>query len=64
MSLYEEYLEEILEREKAGLSPKPIENSALINEIIANIIEKKISTEKKALSFLYIILFLGQLKQR
>ena len=41
MSLYEAYLKEILVREKIGLSPKPIDNGDLINEIISNIIEKK-----------------------
>ena len=49
MSLYEAYLKNIEEREKIGLSPKPIENSALINEIIANIIEKKNNYRKKSL---------------
>ena len=41
MSLYEAYLEDIVEREKIGLSPKPIDDGNLINEIISNIIEKK-----------------------
>ena len=36
----------------AKISPKPIENSALINEIIANIIEKKNKYRKKSLEFL------------
>ena len=52
MSLYEAYLKEILEREKIGLSPKPIDNGDLINEIISDIIGKKNKYRNKSLKFL------------
>ena len=47
MSLYESYLEDIVERKKIGLSPKPIDNGNLIGEIITNIVEKKSEHRKK-----------------
>ena len=34
MSLYEAYLDDVAEREKLGLNPKPIDSGALIDEII------------------------------
>jgi len=37
MSLYESYLEEIEERKAMGLNPKPIDEKALANEVIAQI---------------------------
>ena len=37
MSLYESYLEEIEERKAMGLNPKPIDDKALANEVIAQI---------------------------
>jgi len=52
MSLYEAYLKDIEEREKIGLSPKPIDNGDLINEIITNIVEKKSKHRNKSLEFL------------
>ena len=52
MSLYEAYLENIVEREKIGLRPKPIDDGDLINEIIANIVEKKNKHRNKSLDFL------------
>ena len=52
MSLYEVYLNDIAEREKIGLNPKPIDNGDLIDEIITNILEKKNSHRKKSLQFL------------
>tara|TARA_Y100000589_G_scaffold331604_1_gene385866 strand:+ start:374 stop:3148 length:2775 start_codon:yes stop_codon:yes gene_type:complete len=52
MGLYEEYLEDIVERGKIGLNPKPIDNGALINEIIANITEEKSKHRIKSLEFL------------
>ena len=52
MSLYEAYLEDIAERKKIGLSPKPIDNGDLINEIISNIVEKKSKHRNKSLEFL------------
>ncbi len=47
MSLYEAYLEDIVEREKIGLNPKPIDDGDLINEIITNIVTNKIKHRKK-----------------
>ena len=41
MTLYKAYLDEIAEREKIGLSPKPIDSGELLDEIITNIIENK-----------------------
>ena len=52
MSLYKAYLKEIAEREKIGLSPKPIDNGDLVNEIIANIIDNKNINRSKSLEFL------------
>ena len=52
MSLYKAYLEEIVEREKIGLSPKPIDSGDFMNEIIANIIEKKNKHRNKSHEFL------------
>ena len=40
MSLYEVYLNDIAEREKIGLNPKPIDDGDLIDEIITNIDDK------------------------
>jgi len=39
MSLYTEYLNEIEERKSQGLHPKPIEDGALVEEIIAQILD-------------------------
>ncbi len=52
MSLYEAYLKNIKEREKIGLSPKPIDSGDLINEIITNIVDKKSIHRNKSLEFL------------
>ena len=52
MSLYEAYLKNIEEREKIGLSPKPIDSGDLINEIITNIVDKKSKHRNKSLEFL------------
>ena len=52
MSLYEAYLKNIDEREKIGLSPKPIDSGDLINEIITNIVDKKSKHRNKSLEFL------------
>tara|TARA_Y100000589_G_scaffold133600_1_gene127600 strand:- start:2095 stop:4872 length:2778 start_codon:yes stop_codon:yes gene_type:complete len=52
MSLYEAYLKNIEEREKIGLSPKPIESGDLINEIITNIVDTKSKHRNKSLEFL------------
>jgi len=40
MSLYTDYLKEIENRKNEGLSPKPIDDASLLNEIIANIKDK------------------------
>ena len=40
MSLYTDYLNEIENRKNQGLSPKPIDDASLLNEIIANIKDK------------------------
>jgi len=40
MSLYADYLKEIKNRKNQGLSPKPIDDASLLNEIIANIKDK------------------------
>ncbi|WP_171240011.1 bifunctional aconitate hydratase 2/2-methylisocitrate dehydratase [Ruegeria sp. HKCCA5491] len=37
MSLYDEYLAEIENRKEQGLNPKPIDDGALLNEVIAHI---------------------------
>ena len=37
MSLYTDYLNEIEERKTQNLSPKPIEDGALLSEIVAQI---------------------------
>ncbi len=52
MSLYEFYLDDIAEREKLGLNPKPIDDGGLINEIIDNIIETKNKHRSKSLELL------------
>ena len=41
MSLYDAYLNEITERKKIGLSPKPIDNGDLTSEIVSKIKDKK-----------------------
>ena len=40
MSLYTDYLKEIENRKNQGLSPKPIDDASLLDEIIANIKDK------------------------
>ena len=52
MSLYKEYLKDIIERKKIGLNPMPIDNGDLINEIIDNITEEKNKHRSKSLEFL------------
>ena len=46
MSLYADYLNEIEKRKSQGLSPKPIDDGALLNEVIANI--KDTASEHRA----------------
>ena len=50
MSLYETYLDEIKERKKQGLKPKPIDDGALIKEIILQI--KDVKNKFRLITFL------------
>tara|TARA_A100001011_G_scaffold400131_1_gene512589 strand:+ start:74 stop:2863 length:2790 start_codon:yes stop_codon:yes gene_type:complete len=52
MSLYDAYLNEITERDKIGLSPKPIDNGDLTSEIISKIKNKKNKERDNALNLL------------
>lgn len=52
MSQYFEYLEEIEDRKKQGLHPKPIDNAELINEIIDQIKDDKNVHREESLDFL------------
>jgi len=52
MSLYSEYLNEIEERKAQGLSPKPIDGSDLLSEIIAQIKDLESEHRKESLNFL------------
>jgi aconitate hydratase 2/2-methylisocitrate dehydratase len=51
MSLYQEYLKEIEERKKQDLHPKPIEDSALLKEVIAQIKDTSNEHRKDSLNF-------------
>jgi len=51
MSLYTDYLAEIKERETQGLNPKPIDDGALISEIVALIKDPSSEHKKDALLF-------------
>ena len=51
MENYKKYLEEISERKKQGLHPKPIESSRLLEEIIFNIQDSNNFHRKKSLDF-------------
>ena len=51
MSLYTDYLKEIEERKKQGLHPKPIDEGALIKEIIAHIKDTGNEHRKDSLHF-------------
>jgi aconitate hydratase 2/2-methylisocitrate dehydratase len=51
MSLYQEYLKEIEERKKQDLHPKPIEDSALLSEVIAQIKDTSNEHRKDSLHF-------------
>ena len=51
MSLYAEYLNEIEERKKQGLSPKPIDGADLIKEVIAQIKDTSHEHRKDSLNF-------------
>ena len=52
MSLYEKYLDEIKERKKQGLKPKPIDDGALIKEIILQIKDVKNKFRSESINFL------------
>ncbi|MEM1272963.1 MAG: bifunctional aconitate hydratase 2/2-methylisocitrate dehydratase [Pseudomonadota bacterium] len=51
MSLYTEYLDEIATRKEQGLNPKPVEDGALTNEIIAQITDTESPHRPDALNF-------------
>ena len=51
MDLYLDYLNEIKERQKLGLHPKPIEDSQLLKKIISNIKDSKNPHRKDSLNF-------------
>ena len=51
MNLYSEYLNEIEERKAQGLNPKPIEDGALLSEIIAQIKDLKNEHREDSLKF-------------
>ncbi|RPG52468.1 MAG: bifunctional aconitate hydratase 2/2-methylisocitrate dehydratase [Flavobacteriales bacterium TMED84] len=52
MSAYSNYQLEILKRKEFGLSPKPIESSEILNEIIEDIKRNDSKTRKKSLNHL------------
>ena len=51
MSKYNEYLKEILERKGQELSPKPIDDAALLSEIIAQIKDTSNEHREDSLNF-------------
>ena len=51
MSRFSKYLDEIIEREKIGLSPKPIDSGELLKEIITNILDNKSKYHSQSLNF-------------
>ena len=51
MSRFSNYLDEIKEREEIGLSPKPIDNGDLLEEIITNILDIKRKYHSQSLNF-------------
>ncbi len=54
MKLYEEYLQEIIERSKLGLGPKPIDQGNLLEEVIDIILDPKSTDRDDALKhFIY-----------
>ena len=52
MSLYTDYLDEIEERKTQGLSPKPIEDGALLSEMISQIKDTNNEFRKESIEFL------------
>ena len=55
MSLYTDYLNEIETRKDQGLNPKPIDDGALLKEIIAQIKDVSHEFRKDSLHFLFTI---------
>ena len=51
MGIFSKYLDEIIEREKIGLGPKPIDNGELLKKIITNILDNKSKYHSKSLNF-------------
>ena len=51
MSVYSDYLDEIETRRQQGLNPKPIEDAALIKEIISHIEDERSTQHKACLEF-------------
>ena len=51
MKRFSKYLDEIKEREKIGLSPKPIDSGELLKEIITNILDNKSNYHSQSLNF-------------
>ena len=51
MSVYSDYLDEIETRRQQGLNPKPIEDAALIKEIISHIEDEESTQHKACLEF-------------
>ena len=52
MNLYNDYLNEISERKKQNLQPKPIDDGDLIKELILNIEDENNINKKDSLNFL------------
>ncbi len=52
MSLYTDYLEEIAARKEQGLNPKPIEDAALVEELVAQISDAEHEHRADSLQFL------------
>ena len=52
MNLYKDYLNEINERKKQNLQPKPIDDGDLIKELILNIEDENNIYRKDSLNFL------------
>ena len=58
MSRFSKYLDEIKEREKIGLSPKPIDSGELLKEIITHILDIKSDYHSESLNyFIYNIVY-------
>ena len=51
MKAYQEYINEIQEREALDLNPKPIDNADLLNDIILQIKKKDHPERKRSINF-------------